>query len=92
MCPTDRASLPITGFHQWFYRGVAQWLDMALYKAMQRIEKAVELDRLVPVDASVKYSSSAVDTLSIFYQVCVLIPKQSKICCVTLDLLSGIFA
>jgi hypothetical protein len=48
---------------------VAQWLDIALYKALQRIKKAVEIDHLVPVDSSVKYSSSAVDTLAIFYQV-----------------------
>lgn len=36
---------------------------------MIRIEKAIELDRLQPVDDSVKYSSSAVDTLAIFYQI-----------------------
>ncbi|VEN33614.1 unnamed protein product [Callosobruchus maculatus] len=40
-----------------------------LYLALQRIEKAVELDKLVHVDSNVKYSSSAVDTLTIFYQV-----------------------
>ncbi|KAL0270000.1 UNVERIFIED_CONTAM: hypothetical protein PYX00_007554 [Menopon gallinae] len=56
-------------FHLWFHRGVAQWLDIASYKAMQRIEKAADLDNLKPVDASVKYSSSAVDTLAIFYQI-----------------------
>lgn len=36
---------------------------------MQRIERAVELDKLVNVDSIVEYSSSAVDTLSIFYQI-----------------------
>lgn len=34
-----------------------------------RIEKAIELDQLIAVDNSVKYSSSAVDTLAIFYQI-----------------------
>jgi hypothetical protein len=29
--------------HTWFNKGVARWLDIALYKAMQRIIKAVEL-------------------------------------------------
>lgn len=36
---------------------------------MIRIEKAIELDQLIPVDETVKYSSSAVDTLAIFYQI-----------------------
>lgn len=65
----DIESFQISKYHIWFHLGVAHWLDIAMYKAMQRIEKAVDLDELIPVDASVKYSSSAVDTLSIFYQV-----------------------
>ncbi|XP_026805055.1 protein unc-13 homolog 4B isoform X2 [Rhopalosiphum maidis] len=56
-------------YHLWFQQGVARWLDIAAYKAMQRIERAVELDKLVKVDTSVEYSSSAVDTLAIFYQI-----------------------
>jgi hypothetical protein len=69
LCPVDSDIVLSHNFHLWFYAGVAQWLDIALYKALQRIKKAVEIDRLVPVDSSVKYSSSAVDTLAIFYQV-----------------------
>jgi len=69
LCPADSDMFLIHKFHLWFYAGVAQWLDIALYKALQRIKKAVEIDHLVPVDSSVKYSSSAVDTLAIFYQV-----------------------
>jgi BAI1-associated protein 3 len=34
-----------------------------------RIAKAIDLDKLFPVDDTVKYSSSAVDTLAIFYQI-----------------------
>ncbi|KAK9497100.1 hypothetical protein O3M35_004477 [Rhynocoris fuscipes] len=69
MFPTDIESFQISKYHNWFHLGVAHWLDIAMYKAMQRIEKAVKLDELVPIDSSVKYSSSAVDTLSIFYQI-----------------------
>ncbi|XP_059472886.1 protein unc-13 homolog 4B isoform X2 [Neocloeon triangulifer] len=58
-----------TKFHTWFHKGVAQWLDIALYKALKRIEKAVELGNLQPLDSNVKFSSSAVDTLSIYYQI-----------------------
>ncbi|XP_034244004.1 protein unc-13 homolog 4B isoform X2 [Thrips palmi] len=69
LCPNDVDSFQIAKFHNWFYHGVAQWLDIACYKAVQRVKKAVELDTLVPVDSSVKYSSSAVDTFAIFYQI-----------------------
>jgi hypothetical protein len=69
LCPADSDMFLTHKFHLWFHAGVAQWLDIALYKALQRIKKAVEIDHLVPVDSSVKYSSSAVDTLAIFYQV-----------------------
>lgn len=37
--------------------------------SIYRIEKAIELDKLIAVDETVKYSSSAVDTLAIFYQI-----------------------
>lgn len=59
----------IRKFYNWFYTGVVTWLDIAAYKALQRIEKAVELDTFVPVDSTVQYSSSAVDTMAIFLQV-----------------------
>ncbi|XP_026733593.1 protein unc-13 homolog 4B isoform X3 [Trichoplusia ni] len=66
---TDWQSYAISKFHAWFFGGVAQWLDIAAYKALTRIEKAVDLDDLAPVDTNVKYSSSGVDTLAIFYQI-----------------------
>lgn len=66
---TEWNTYAISNFHSWFFGGVAQWLDIAAYKALTRIEKAVDLDKLVPVDSNVKYSSSGVDTLAIFYQI-----------------------
>lgn len=69
LCSTECDSFQIKNFHCWFHAGVAQWLDISVYKALQRIKKAIELDKLIPVDATVRYSSSAVDTLTIFYQV-----------------------
>lgn len=69
LCPMEHEAFPIRHFHRWFHGGVSQWLDIAVFKALQRIEKAVELDSLIPVDSTVRYSSSAVDTLTIFYQV-----------------------
>ncbi|XP_017783309.1 PREDICTED: protein unc-13 homolog D isoform X2 [Nicrophorus vespilloides] len=69
LCPLEVDTFHIRNFYSWFYSGVAQWLDIAVFKALTRIEKAVELDTLNPVDATLKYSSSAVDTLTIFYQI-----------------------
>lgn len=71
--PTESETYHIKNFHKWFHGGVAQWLDIAVFKALQRIDKAVELDNLMPVDETVKYSSSALDTLTIFHQVTITI-------------------
>lgn len=68
LCP-DTVTFKINDYANWFTSGVAHWLDISLYKAMKRIEKAIELDKLTPVDETVKYSSSAIDTLAIFYQI-----------------------
>lgn len=56
-------------FYSWFSTAVSRWLDIALYKALTRIGKAVNLDTLATVDALVRFSSSAVDTVTVFYQV-----------------------
>ncbi len=55
--------------HTWFNKAVARWLEIALYKAMERITKAVELDELTPVDEYVKHSSSAVDIQTVLVQI-----------------------
>jgi len=62
-------NMKIQIYHEWFRAGVAHWLDIAVYKALKRIDKAVEIDSLQTVDDSVQYSSSAVDTLTTFYQI-----------------------
>ncbi|CAH1712257.1 unnamed protein product [Chironomus riparius] len=68
LCP-GITEFEISDYYEWFTNGVAHWLDISLYKALTRIKKAIELDSLIAVDATVKYSSSAVDTLAIFYQI-----------------------
>uniref|UniRef100_A0A8D8CI16 Protein unc-13 homolog D n=3 Tax=Culex pipiens TaxID=7175 RepID=A0A8D8CI16_CULPI len=63
------SNFAIDEYHRWFTTGVTHWLDISVYKALMRIHRAIELDKLQPVDETVKYSSSAVDTLAIFYQI-----------------------
>jgi len=61
--------MKIQNYYDWFKGGVAHWLEIAVYKALKRIDRAVEIDTLQAVDNSVQYSSSAVDTLTTFYQI-----------------------
>lgn len=58
-----------TVFHSWFIRAVAKWLDIALYKAMVRIVKAVRIDDLKPVDELSNHTSSAVDLRTVLNQI-----------------------
>ncbi|KZC08060.1 BAI1-associated protein 3 [Dufourea novaeangliae] len=62
-------NMKVQYYYEWFRAGVAHWLGIAEYKALKRIDRAVEFDPLQPVDNTVQYSSSAVDTLTIFYQI-----------------------
>ncbi len=55
--------------HLWFNKAISRWLDIALYKAMQRICRAVDLDDMEPVDDLVKHSSSAVDIKTVLLQI-----------------------
>ncbi|KAH8358960.1 hypothetical protein KR093_003577 [Drosophila rubida] len=66
---SPNVKLHMSDFYQWFERGVTHWLDISVIKALNRIQKAIDLDQLHAVDETVKYSSSAVDTLAIFYQI-----------------------
>ncbi|XP_067210437.1 protein unc-13 homolog 4B isoform X4 [Linepithema humile] len=61
--------MKVQNYYNWFRSGVAHWLDIAVYKALKRIDRAVEIDSLQAVDSSVQYTSSAVDTLTTFYQI-----------------------
>lgn len=66
---SDRQTLALASFHEWFSGALLRWLSIARFKAMLRIRKAVELDRANQVDAGVKLSTSAVDTTACFYQI-----------------------
>ena len=73
---SDKENLKLNRFYVWFATAVCRWLDIALYKAMIRIGKAIALDSLQPIDSLVKFSSSAVDTVTVFYQVTLRFPRQ----------------
>ena len=59
----------LTVLHSWFLRAVAAWLDIALYRAMARIVRMVELDKLTRVDSLCQHSTSAVDLRTVLSQI-----------------------
>ncbi|XP_048248797.1 BAI1-associated protein 3-like isoform X2 [Haliotis rufescens] len=67
--PGELRSLAISQYYEWFGFAVSKWLCIARHKALKRIRKAVELDKVAQVDAVVKYSTSAVDVCCCFAQI-----------------------
>lgn len=63
---SETTQLKIHNYHEWFADGVAHWIDMHHFTAFARIKKAIDVDKLMPMDEMVKYSTSSVDTLAIF--------------------------
>ncbi|XP_070581067.1 BAI1-associated protein 3-like isoform X2 [Ptychodera flava] len=69
LSPNDAKNLALANFHVWFKYCVQRWLEIAQSKALKRIKKAVELDKISLVDSLVKHSTSAVDTSCCFAQI-----------------------
>ncbi|XP_046745944.1 BAI1-associated protein 3 isoform X1 [Diprion similis] len=66
---SDHKSLAICSYYQWFEPAVDKWLDLAKLKAMQRIRRAADLDRICTGELIVKHCTSAVDATACFYQI-----------------------
>jgi len=65
----DKTSGKLDNFHSWFSSAVGRWLHISQHTALIRIGRAVALDSFNTVDSLVRYSSSAVDTITVFYQI-----------------------
>ncbi|XP_065576099.1 protein unc-13 homolog 4B-like isoform X2 [Artemia franciscana] len=63
------SQMSLYGYNRWFFSAITKWLQIATIKALNLIEKAVEIDTLKQVDAYHKYSTSAVDCVQVFHQV-----------------------
>ncbi|XP_056258222.1 BAI1-associated protein 3 [Seriola aureovittata] len=64
----DAKMLALTGFHNWFKSSIHKWLQIVHDRSCDRIRKAVETDKLEPVQLA-KHSSSAVEVTTCFTQV-----------------------
>ncbi|XP_051165972.1 BAI1-associated protein 3 isoform X1 [Leptopilina boulardi] len=65
---SDHKTLAICKYYEWFKPAVDKWLDLAKLKAMQRVRRASELDRICTGEYIVKHCTSAIDAISCFDQ------------------------
>ena len=55
--PAERRHLAICSYYEWYRPVVNRWLTIAKHKSMQRIKKAVELDRVGTAHSSTEIAS-----------------------------------
>lgn len=66
---SDHKTLAICKYYEWFRPAVDKWLDLAKFKAILRVRRATELDKICTGDYIVKHCTSAIDATACFYQV-----------------------
>ncbi|XP_029160484.1 BAI1-associated protein 3 isoform X4 [Nylanderia fulva] len=66
---SDHKTLAICKYYEWFRPAVDKWLDLAKLKAVQRVRRAAELDRVCTGEYFVKHCTSAIDATACFYQI-----------------------
>ncbi|KAF4084812.1 hypothetical protein AMELA_G00110300 [Ameiurus melas] len=67
--------LQLTNFHEDFREALPYWLNKAFSTTMERVEKAVQVDQLQPLQTGavpIKHSSSAVDLAACLQPICQL--------------------
>ncbi|XP_036921257.1 protein unc-13 homolog D isoform X1 [Sturnira hondurensis] len=68
--PSERDGvLALDGFHRWFQPAVPSWLQKTYSVALARVQRAVQMDQLVPLGELTKHSTSAVDLSTCFAQI-----------------------
>ncbi|CAI9163814.1 unnamed protein product [Rangifer tarandus platyrhynchus] len=61
--------LALEGFHRWFQPAIPSWLQKTYSEALARVQRAVQMDQLVPLGELTKHSTSAVDLSTCFAQI-----------------------
>uniref|UniRef100_A0A8B9USR9 Unc-13 homolog D n=1 Tax=Anas zonorhyncha TaxID=75864 RepID=A0A8B9USR9_9AVES len=61
--------LALSDFHQWFKEAVPQWLQKAYTIALERAQRAVQMDQLTPFGEHNKHSTSTVDLSTCYAQI-----------------------
>ncbi|XP_047403423.1 protein unc-13 homolog D isoform X1 [Sciurus carolinensis] len=65
---SDRV-LALDSFHCWFQPAIPSWLQKTYSVALERVQRAVQMDKLVPLGELTKHSTSAVDLSTCFAQI-----------------------
>ncbi|NWR31896.1 UN13D protein, partial [Tachuris rubrigastra] len=67
--PRRDGPLALSSFHQWFKEAVPQWLQKAYHTALERAQRAVQMDQLKPFGEHNKHSTSTVDLSTCYAQI-----------------------
>ncbi|XP_060058761.1 protein unc-13 homolog D isoform X3 [Erinaceus europaeus] len=68
--PSNRDGvLALDSFHRWFQPAIPSWLQKTYSVALARVQRAVQMDQLVPQGELTKHSTSAVDLSTCFAQI-----------------------
>ncbi|KAG7232861.1 hypothetical protein INR49_008029 [Caranx melampygus] len=70
-----RGLLELSNFHEDFREALPYWLNQAFSKTQDRVERAVQVDQLQPLQSGsvpIKHSSSAVDLVACIQPICQL--------------------
>ncbi|KAM6050015.1 protein unc-13 homolog D isoform 3-T3 [Theristicus caerulescens] len=67
--PKREGPLALSSFHQWFKEAVPQWLQKAYTIALERAQRAVQMDQLTPFGEHNKHSTSTVDLSTCYAQI-----------------------
>ncbi|XP_030064103.1 protein unc-13 homolog D isoform X2 [Microcaecilia unicolor] len=67
--PNRDVHLALEDYHQWFKDALPSWLQKAYSTALERVQRAVQMDQLKPVTELRKHSSSTVDLSTCYTQI-----------------------
>ncbi|XP_068118061.1 protein unc-13 homolog D isoform X2 [Hyperolius riggenbachi] len=67
--PNRETPLPLSECHRWFADSLPSWLYKAYSTALERVQRAVQIDLLVPLSDMQKHSASTVDLSTCFTQI-----------------------
>ncbi|XP_028572752.2 protein unc-13 homolog D isoform X1 [Podarcis muralis] len=60
--------LELTNYHQWFKEAIPKWLQKAYTIALERTQRAIQVDQLTPLGELNKHSTSTVDLSTCYAQ------------------------
>ncbi|XP_061867038.1 protein unc-13 homolog D isoform X4 [Colius striatus] len=67
--PQRDGPLALSNFHQWFKEAVPQWLQKTYTIALERAQRAIQMDQLIPFGEHNKHSTSTVDLSTCYAQI-----------------------